>query len=132
MPIDNEPAATSDSTVATPAEPTTTPAPASTNGTRVRISAVIYPGQPSREVVVVVNESGDTNLTDWTIVSPRGKIFTFGNLTLYKDSFINVYSRNGTNTATDLFWNQTLPMWQAGDEVQLKQGDQVVATYTVK
>ena len=98
----------------------------------VRISAVIYPGQQSREVIVIVNEGNDTNLNGWTIVSPRGKTFTFGNLTLYKDSFINVHTTNGDNTATDLFWNETAPVWASGDNVALKQGNTSVATYAVK
>lgn len=102
------------------------------NSANVRITAVIYPGQQSREVIVIVNEGDDINLNGWTINTPRGKVFTFGNLTLYKESFINVHTTNGGNTATDLFWNQTEPVWQSGDSVELKNNNAVVATYTVK
>ena len=112
--------------------PTGAPPSAPVGDIRVRITAVIYPGQPSREVVVIDNESSDINLSNWTIVSPRGKVFTFGNLTLYKDSFINIHTMTGTNTPTDLFWNQTESIWQSGDQVQIKQGDNTMATYTVK
>ena len=80
------------------------------NNANVRITAVIYPGQQSREVIVIVNEGDDINLNGWTINTPRGKTFTFGNLTLYKESFINVHTTNGDNNATDLFWNQTEPV----------------------
>ena len=128
LPTTSEPTSTSASSAGT-----ATAAPASApNTSSVRISAVIYPGQQSREVIIVVNEGSDINLSNWTISSPRGKVFTFGNLTLYKDSFINVHTTNGTNTPTDLFWSQTEPMWQTGDNVQLKQSDKVVSTYAVK
>lgn len=129
-----EPTPTAAQPAAQPASPqvtTTLDNPSSTDAS-VRITAVIYPGQQSREVIVIVNEGNDINLNGWTINTPRGKVFTFGNLTLFKDSFINVHTTNGGNTATDLFWNQTEPVWQSGDNVELKNNNAVVATYTVK
>ncbi len=127
-------AAAPDAQAAQPAstQVTTTLDNPGSNSANVRITAVIYPGQQSREVIVIVNEGDDINLNGWTINTPRGKIFTFGNLTLYKESFINVHTTNGDNTATDLFWNQTEPVWQSGDNVELKNSTTVVATYTVK
>lgn len=98
----------------------------------VRISSVIYPGQRSREVVVIVNEGDEVDLTGWTLSNPRGQVYTFGKVALFKDSFINLYTTNGVDVPTKLFWNQPQAMWQVGDEVVLRRGDEVIATYVVK
>lgn len=98
----------------------------------VRISSVIYPGQRSREVVVIVNEGDEVDLTGWTLSNPRGQVYTFGPVVLFKDSFINLYTTNGVDVPTKLFWNQPQAMWQVGDEVVLRRGDEVIATYVVK
>ncbi len=98
----------------------------------VRISTVVYPGQRTREAVVIVNEGDEVDLTGWTLSNPRGKVYTFGNVALFKESFINVHTTIGVDVQTDLFWNLTEAVWRAGDEVTLRRGDEVVATYVVK
>ncbi len=130
-----EPATTSvgaaDST-ATPA-PTTT-APAATTlaaSAQVRISTVLFPGQLSREVVVLVNEGDTVDLTGWVLASSSGIAYTFGNVTLLKDSFINLHTTTGADVPTDLFWDRAEPAWKAGDRLTLSNGNQEIATFTV-
>ncbi|MFN4294067.1 MAG: lamin tail domain-containing protein [Thermoflexales bacterium] len=98
----------------------------------VRISAVIYPGQRTREAVVIVNEGDAVDLTGWTLATPRGKAYTFGNVVLFKESFINLHTTSGVDVPTDLFWNQPEAVWRVGDEVVLRRGDEVIATYIVR
>ncbi|GIV85813.1 MAG: hypothetical protein KatS3mg052_2820 [Candidatus Roseilinea sp.] len=98
----------------------------------VRISAVIYPGQRTREAVVIVNEGDAVDLTGWTLANPRGKAYTFGNVVLLKESFINLHTTSGVDVPTDLFWNQSEAVWRVGDEVVLRRGDEVIATYLVR
>ncbi len=98
----------------------------------VRISAVIYPGQRTREAVVLVNEGDAVDLTGWTLTTPRGKAYTFGNVVLFRESFINLHTTSGVDVPTDLFWNQPEAMWRVGDEVVLRRGDEVIATYIVR
>ncbi|MCS7054557.1 MAG: lamin tail domain-containing protein [Thermoflexales bacterium] len=116
--------------------PTATPRPAGQSAgsasPKVRISAVVYPGQPSREAVVIVNEGDDVDLTGWTLSNPRGKVYTFGNVALFKESFINLHTTSGVDAPTNLFWNQSEAMWRVGDEVVLRRGDEVIATYIVR
>jgi hypothetical protein len=115
--------------------PTALPAarPASSAGTpKVRISTVVYPGQRTREAVVIVNEGDEVALTGWTLSNPRGKVYTFGNVALFKESFINLHTTTGVDVPTDLFWNQTEAVWREGDEVTLRRGDEVIATYIVR
>lgn len=99
---------------------------------KVRISTVIFPGQRTREVVVIVNEGDQADLTGWTLSNPRGKVYTFGNVLLLKENFINLHSTKGVDVPSDLFWNQDEAVWQAGDVATLKRGDEVMATFEVK
>lgn len=116
----------------TPAAAQAAPGVDRAGAVNVRISSVIYPGQRSREVVVIVNEGDEVDLTGWTLSNPRGQVYTFGKVALFKDSFINLYTTNGVDVPTKLFWNQPQAMWQVGDEVVLRRGDEVIATYVVK
>jgi hypothetical protein len=99
---------------------------------KVRISTVVFPGQRTREAVVIVNEGEQADLTGWTLSNPRGNTYTFGNVLLLKENFINLHSTNGVDIPTDLFWNQEEAVWQAGDTATLKRGDEVMATFEVK
>jgi hypothetical protein len=98
----------------------------------VRISTVLYPGQRQREVVVIVNEGNEIDLKGWTLTSSRSISYTFGDVTLFRDSFINLHTTTGADVPTDLFWNRTDPAWQTGDVLTLSNKGQLIATYTVK
>ncbi len=98
----------------------------------VRISTVVFPGQRSREAVVIVNEGEQADLTGWILSNPRGKTYTFGSVLLLKENFINLHTTSGVDIPTDLFWNQEEAVWQVGDIVTLKRGDEVMATFEVK
>lgn len=98
---------------------------------KVRISTVIF-CQRTREVVVIVNEGDQVDLTGWTLSNPRGKVYTFGNVLLLKENFINLHTTSGVDIPTDLFWNQEEAVWQVGDTATLKRGDEVMATFEVK
>lgn len=108
------------------------PAPAATGNANVRISTVVYPGQRTREAVVIVNEGDQVDMTGWTLSNPRGQSYSFGSVLLFKDSFINLHTTSGVDVPTDLFWNRDQPAWQVGDVATLKRGDETVATFTVK
>jgi hypothetical protein len=129
--------------VATPADNTAASTPiAATEATtatgesvapaKVRISTVVFPGQRSREAVVIVNEGDQADLTGWTLSNPRGQVYTFGNVLLLKENFINLHTTSGVDIPTDLFWNQEEAIWQAGDLATLKRGEEVMATFEVK
>ena len=89
-------------------------------------------GQLSRESVVIVNEGDQVDMNGWTISTPRGKTYTFGKGHPVQEQLCQPALTSGADVPTDLFWNQTEPAWQPGDEVKLAKGDQVIATFTVK
>jgi competence protein ComEC len=115
------------------APPTPLDATAAATGINVRISTIIYPGQLSRERVVIVNEGEQVELEGWKIVSPRGESYTFGRVTLFQNGFINLNSTTGSDVPSDLFWGAGAAVWQSGDEVKLiGKNDTTIATFTVK
>jgi hypothetical protein len=112
------------------AQPT---AQAPTGVVKVRISAVRFPGQRTRESVTIVNEGDQVDLSGWSIVTPNGQTaYAFKNFVLFRDSFITVYTATGSDSPTSLFWNQDNAVWNRGDTVTLKQGDNTVSTFTVR
>ncbi len=110
--------------------PTVSPTPRSTGN--VGISTVLNVGQKQREVVVIANLSTEVSLKGWTLTSSRNISYTFGNVTLFRDSFINLHTTIGADVPTDLFMNRNDAAWQIGDVVTLSNQGQIVATATVK
>jgi hypothetical protein len=105
---------------------------AATGLIKVRISAVQFAGQRTRESVSILNEGDQVDLTGWSVVAPNGESYAFKDFVLFRDSFITLYSTNGSDSPTSLFWNKGEAMWKRGDTVTLKQGDTVVATFAIK
>jgi hypothetical protein len=120
------PVAASDGAAASTAEPAATAA-----APIVRISAVLFPGQLAREVVVLVNQGDQVDLTGWVLSSSNGNTYTFGNVTLFRESFINLRSSSGADVPTDLYWNRSEPAFQAGDTLTLSRGSEAVATFSI-
>ena len=126
------PKPTAVSVAAAPVKPATAMQAAKSN-VNVRISAVQYPGQRTREAVSIFNEGDQVDLTGWTLVSQDGaSTYTFKNFALFKDSFITLYTTTGADSPTSLFWNQPNAVWHKGDVVTLKHGEQTMTVYTVR
>jgi cytoskeletal protein RodZ len=134
------PAPANPAPAATPIPPTVTrPAPTPTavpvvapEKVAVVISNINFPGQRQRESVVIANEGDTLELKGWTLSSPRGVVYTFGNVSLFRDNFINIYTTTGADIATDLFMNRADAAWQVGDIVTLARDGRAQATYTIK
>jgi hypothetical protein len=112
--------------------PAAAPAAAAAAETKVVISMVHKPGQRTLEYVLLVNESAQVDMTGWTIESPRGAVYTFPNFLLFPETFVRVYSMNGADSPTSLFWNQNEAIWKSGDVVLLKNGGVEMARFTVQ
>jgi hypothetical protein len=127
------PAASPAAATATRPAPTPTAAPLlAPEKIAIVISNINFPGQRQRESVVIANEGDTLDLKGWTLASPRGVVYTFGNISLFKDSFINVYTTTGADIATDLFMNRADAAWQVGDVVTLARDGRAQASYTIK
>jgi hypothetical protein len=102
----------------------------------IRIARVIGAGDLEEEVVLLqrVGE-GNLRLTGWQIRGEGGSVFTFPeqpDLVLFADGAVQVYSKPGENTVTDVYWNRSEPAWRSGEILRLLDAQgQERATYRV-
>ncbi len=86
----------------------------------VEIVSVIGAGTLTAEWVVVRNAGTEPlNLASWQLKDADRHIFTFPNLTLNSGGAVQIHTIAGTNTVIDLYWGETDPIWQSGEEAQL-------------
>ncbi|MCJ7626001.1 MAG: lamin tail domain-containing protein [Anaerolineaceae bacterium] len=120
---------------ATPTQITQDPAPLPpTDQLVVLIQNIFGVGDIENEVVVIQRVGdGGLSLNDWQLEDADGSVFTFNELVLNKDGSVQVYTRAGHDTVTELFWGLTNPIWQIGETAVIKdsQGN-IRATYTIE
>jgi micrococcal nuclease len=86
----------------------------------VEIVSVIGAGTLNAEWVVVRNAGTDSlNLSGWQLKDANRHVFTFPNLTLNGGGAVQIHTIAGTNTVIDLYWGETNPVWESGEEAQL-------------
>jgi len=86
----------------------------------VEIVSVIGAGTLNAEWVVVRNAGTEPlSLSNWQLKDSDGNFFTFPNLTLNSNGAVQVHTIAGTNTVIDLYWGETDPVWQSGEEAEL-------------
>ena len=100
----------------------------------VQILSVIGAGTLDAEAVVVkYNGEGELDLTGWHVKDSQGSnIYTFPPFKLFKGGAVQVHSRDGTDTAIDLYWGQRQAAWISGQAVLLTDpSGQVQDSYPV-
>jgi LysM repeat protein len=99
---------------------------------QLSIREVRSPGIIDTETVVLVNAGGPVNLAGWLIRDETGRQYTFPALTLFAGGAVNLHTGAGTDTVTDLYWNQLEAVWTTAKVVQvLDTGGTVHARFTV-
>jgi len=93
----------------------TVPALAS-GGIQADIANVSGAGALASESVVILN-NGEAALllSGWTLKDSQGNTYTFPQLTLYPGGTVQILSRPGTDTAADLYWGRSAPVWESGE-----------------
>lgn len=99
----------------------------------VEIVSIVGAGTLNAEWVVVRNAGTEPLiLAGWQLKDANRNVFTFPNLTLNSGGAVQIHSASGTNTVIDLYWGETDPVWQSGEEAQLVDpGGNVRAVYQV-
>jgi len=121
---------------ATP-RPGPTMAPVSTPGqgqSPVFIESVVDGGQTELEYVRLANRGAQgVALEGWSLQDEDGHSFVFPNLFLWRNGTVSVHTGSGEDSATDLYWGLTEPVWdRAQEKVKLiNAGGEVVAEVEV-
>jgi hypothetical protein len=103
------------------AGPTETPLPA--DARLIEVVSIVGAGDLRQEVVLLrrVGE-GNLRMVGWKLVGEHKNTYTFPDqpeLILYKDGAVQVYSRDGTDTVTEVYWNRSEAAWRSGELVRL-------------
>ncbi len=91
----------------------------------VRITHIEYdpPGDDVQgEYVRIQNLGGRAQvMTNWTLRDVANHVFTFPSFTLAAGGTVRVWTKGGTNTATDLYWGSNQAIWNnTGDTAYLQ------------
>jgi hypothetical protein len=94
--------------------------PISTIDINAEIVSVTGAGLLASESVILQNNYAlPLILTGWTLKNNQGSAYTFPNITLYPGGTVKVHSGSGLDSAADLYWQRSEPVWKSGDLVSL-------------
>jgi LysM repeat protein len=100
----------------------------------VIIDSVIGAGDLDTEhVVIVSNADGELSLAGWQLENNSGSTYTFPQVTLFiKGSAVELFTKSGANSASELYWGMQAPVWLPGMIATLRdpQGN-IQATYSI-
>ena len=77
------------------------------------------------EYVVIENQgTGNQNMTGWKLKNEENETYRFPAFTLKAGAGVTVWTKEGVNTETDLFWGSETPIWanHGGDCATLYDG----------
>ena len=78
---------------------------------------------------------GDLYMAGWQLFDEGGNTYTFPSspeLVLYKDGGVQIYTRGGTDTATEIYWNRSAPVYEPTELITLVDpAGNIRATYRV-
>ncbi|HAW51546.1 MAG TPA: hypothetical protein DCX54_04335 [Flavobacteriales bacterium] len=94
------------------------------HGVKVRIKDI----NPTDEYVVLENKGWvKVDMTKWTLFDSAGNSFTFPSYILKREATVKIWTRIGTDTQTNLFWNRKSMVWNDnGDTAYLKDEKDIV------
>ena len=74
------------------------------------------------EYVQLQNKGGSPqSMTSWTLRDTSNHVYTFPAFTLQAGASVKVWTKSGSNTATDLYWGSGAAIWNnTGDTATLK------------
>ncbi len=89
----------------------------------IQIVSGVGAGDLDQEVVMLkrVGE-GNLSMVGWKLQGERENTYVFPQqpeLILYKDGAVQVYTKAGTDTVTEVYWNRTESAWRSGELIRL-------------
>jgi hypothetical protein len=111
------------------------PTPTPTRPPDVQITTIRYdpPGSDVDGEYVRIRNRGDSlaDMERWTLRDKANHTYTFPAFILYAGASVRVWTKSGTNTATDLYWGAGRAIWNDDEDtayLRNAQG-QLVDTY---
>ena len=110
--IDSAPSQQSDTTVPSP-EP-------GEYSAQLSISTLIGTGDVDNERVLIEHVGdGDVSLASWRLEDEDGNSYRFPALVLHPGGSVQLFSRQGEDGVTQLFWNRSESLWSEGEQARL-------------
>ncbi len=99
----------------------------------LKIEGVFGAGDLNVEYILIRNQSdASVNLSGWSVSALSGEILALPQLTLNKNGAVRLYSKHGTNTVIELYWNSDQALWSSGSQIfLLDQSGQRQASWQV-
>jgi hypothetical protein len=96
----------------------------------VDIVSVTGAGALASETVAIRN-NGEAALllTGWMLKDSQGSTYTFPQLTLYPGGTVQVHTISGGDTAADLYWGRSVPVWESGELAALYDPQNIVRAF---
>lgn len=106
--------------------------PAPSTG-ELTITAIIGAGDLANERVAIEHTgSQDVTLAGWRLRDQNGNEYRFPALVLHPGASVDVFTGQGENSASGLYWGRMVAVWATGEEATLLDASgNVQATYTV-
>lgn len=87
---------------------------------RVSINTVIGAGDLANERVVIAHIGDqDVALAGWILRDENGNDYEMPALVLHPGGQVNVFTGQGADTATDLYWGRSVYVWASGEQAEL-------------
>jgi phosphatidylserine/phosphatidylglycerophosphate/cardiolipin synthase-like enzyme len=114
-----------------PPTPSPTPSPVSGRADIVSIDYAPSTGTLDEYVRLRNPDPTPVTMTNWRLSDAAGNTYTFPSFTLGGYAEVRVWTKSGTNTASNLYWGRNQAVWNnTGDTAYLHRSDGVlVATY---
>jgi hypothetical protein len=106
---------------------------ANTNSGQLEITGVIGAGDVANERVVITHVgTQDVSLSGWRLRDEDGNEYRFPALVLHPNAKVDIYTGQGEDTASRLYWRRQLAVWASGERVLLlDSGSRTQADYVV-
>ncbi len=86
------------------------------NTAKLSIVSIVGAGRVASETAVIQNDGASPLiLTGWSLKDSQGNAYVFPQLTLYPGGTVQVHSAGGQDTAVDLYWGRSNPVWTPGE-----------------
>ena len=115
-------------------QPEAIPTPAFLNeDIQVSIRTIVGAGDLNVEYVEIVNQGQNPiDLSEWQLHNEDGNQFNFPTLILNSSGAIKVFSKTGTDTVIELYWQADAPIWESGETATLMNAaGEIITSYSI-